>query len=78
VAPIGWAKLLARKEGESGRGQDGPARPRGRGEGVLEILSFFYFISKFRLLFFPFSFESILKHATNSKEIITSICITQG
>jgi hypothetical protein len=47
---------------------------KAKGEGFLGSFPF-SFISEFHSLF-PFSFESKLKHTTNSKEIITSICIT--
>jgi hypothetical protein len=68
---------LAASERGGGRAGAGRMCQLGRkaeGEGFLRFFPF-SFISEFHSLF---SFESKLKHTTYSKEIITSICITQG
>lgn len=64
-------RVQGRKRFGSGMGQKADwARIKGS-------FHFFFFYFEFCFLF-PFSLGFILKYSTNSKEIIISICITQG
>lgn len=68
---------LRRERGESGHAQGGPVRSKGRGGWVSKLLSFFLLFLN-SLLFSLFPLNPNFKHTTNSKEITTNICITQG
>jgi hypothetical protein len=81
-AAVGWGSPdRERERGARGHTRFGPGMGRNAGWAGLKAPFPFSFILNsvfFSFFFFPFSLGFILKYSTNSKEIIISICITQG